>query len=424
MRSAIRPVRLTANLDNQSRRSAAPAKWRILPGLAALIALAANSVAVMAGGLPEIRSSPANPVPSCVSPERLMAFVATRNTKLQPKFATIAATYRELGESTHVRWDYAFFQMLLETNYLMYKRGDGSSGDVGLAQNNFAGIGASGGGVPGDTYLDVRTGVLAHLQHLVAYSGERVERPVAQRTREFQGDIIESSRKLKRPVTFTDLSHRWAADREYARNIETVAELYRKGACGTVAALAAEKPRPALALPSKLGAGGLTGMPRPAARTPLVRTVWQRGDPVPPVPRLAEPRRSAALPVATPLLPLPELKAPPAELSSAPVEAVNPANSGVARFAYAARAGLGAAVMKTPAACRIFSASYGGEAAVLIKHQVGGETRLTTVAVNAEQTQTMTASFLGEHAPDGEVVGHYDSLPAAVAAARALCRAG
>ncbi|MFX8836705.1 hypothetical protein ABTM80_19090, partial [Acinetobacter baumannii] len=88
----------------------------------------------------------------------------------------------------------------------------GSSGDVGSGQNNFAGIGATGGGVPGDRYSDVRTGVVAHVQHLVAYSGEHVDRPVATRTREYQNDIIEISRKLGRRVTFADLSRRWAVD--------------------------------------------------------------------------------------------------------------------------------------------------------------------------------------------------------------------
>ncbi len=51
-----------------------------------------------------------------------------------------------------MRWDYAFFQMAVETNFLSFKRGDGSWGDVKPAQNNFAGFGTTGGGVPGDSY--------------------------------------------------------------------------------------------------------------------------------------------------------------------------------------------------------------------------------------------------------------------------------
>ena len=110
--------------------------------------------------------------------------------------------------------------MLLETNYLSYKTGSGRPGDVDPRQNNFAGIGTTGGGVPGDSFPDVSTGVLAQMQHLIAYSGERVARPLAQRTREKQDEIIELSLALHRPVRFSDLTNRWAKDRNYAKSIE------------------------------------------------------------------------------------------------------------------------------------------------------------------------------------------------------------
>ena len=121
--------------------------------------------------------------------------------------------------------------MLLETNYLSYKRDSGRQGDVGPRQNNFAGLGATGGGVPGDSFPDVSTGVLAQMQHLLAYSGERVAKPLAPRTREKQDDIIALSRALRRPVRFDDLTNRWAKDRNYAKSIEWVAERYRSANC-------------------------------------------------------------------------------------------------------------------------------------------------------------------------------------------------
>ena len=77
-----------------------------------------------------------------------------------------------------MRWDYAFFQMAVETNFLTYRKGNGRWGDVNPKQNNFAGLGTTGGGVPGDSYPDVDTGVLAQIQHLVVYSGERIDDPV------------------------------------------------------------------------------------------------------------------------------------------------------------------------------------------------------------------------------------------------------
>lgn len=429
-----------------------------------LIAAAAAGPA-RAASPPEIRSSPTNRVPACVTPDRLMAFVATRNTNLAPKFTGIALAYRDLGEAWHIRWDYAFYQMLLETNYLMYRRGDGNAGDVGLTQNNFAGIGATGGGVPGDRYPDVRTGVLAQMQHLVAYSGERVERPVAQRTREYQGDIIEISRKLGRPVTFADLSRRWAADRGYGKNIETVAELFRRTHCNgaPLAPLKEARAMTTLPPPSKLGAPAdrdtqagsaapVAGADAQPARSSLVRTIWRRGDPIPPAPRLAEPRPAAvvaAAPVvaaedtaAAPALPPPALVRPPAVISAAEVRRNEAAAAtGAGRFAIAAKGAMGSigatavsppaqarlepqAAPQSPPVCRIYSASYGGSRAVLIRSQAGNETRLTAVMVEEAASQSMAASYVATHALGGQVLGTYGDKDAALTAARQLCPQG
>ena len=397
------------------------------------------------GNLPDIRMSAANRVPACVTPERLMAFVITRNRQLAPKFAQIAATYRDQGERARVRWDYAFFQMVLETNYLMYRRGDGSSGDVGQAQNNFAGIGATGGGVAGDQYPDVRTGVLAHMQHLVAYSGERIEQPVAKRTREAQGDIIEVSRKLGRPVNFADLARRWAVDRGYAKNIETVADLYRRNHCpegvDAVAIPAGFKPRTAFAAPNKLGAGAVAGngpvpAPQPAIRVggeDKVRTIWRRGDPVPPAPQLVTARPPAATVEPTVGDAAPVVRAEPVVLAEAVphVEVVEDSKregfavSGVARFALAAEAGAAAGHLQMPAVkpapCRIYSASYGGTRTLLIQAKTVAETRLTAVTVSEAQGRGMTESYIADHAPGAVVLGDYASKDDALVAARGVC---
>ena len=70
---------------------------------------------------PAIRLSASNQVPACVTPSRLMAFLATRNKRLNPNFREIAEWYRYHGESWQVRWDYAFYQMAIETNFLTYR---------------------------------------------------------------------------------------------------------------------------------------------------------------------------------------------------------------------------------------------------------------------------------------------------------------
>src|SRR5262245_8280146 len=108
--------------------------------------------------LPEIRVSAASQgVPACVTPSRLMHHLTQRTRDLDPRFRDIARYYKLHGDALGIRWDYAFYQMLLETNYLSFKTDSGRPGDVNARQNNFAGIGATGGGVPGDSFPDVST---------------------------------------------------------------------------------------------------------------------------------------------------------------------------------------------------------------------------------------------------------------------------
>jgi Mannosyl-glycoprotein endo-beta-N-acetylglucosaminidase len=196
-----------------------------------------------------------------------------RTRNLDPRFRDIARYYKLHGDALGIRWDYAFYQMLLETNYLSYKTGSGRWGDVDPRQNNFAGIGTTGGGVPGDSFPDVSTGVLAQMQHLVAYSGERVAKPLAQRTREKQDEIIGLSLALRRPVRFDDLTNRWAKDRHYAKSIEWVAERYRQANCTETGAplrpaeddIPAERQRVAGLAPPALNAQSLPAAPPRAA---------------------------------------------------------------------------------------------------------------------------------------------------------------
>jgi len=53
--------------------------------------------------------------------------------------------------------------MIHETGYGMY------GGDVVPEQNNFAGIGATGGGAPGIAFPTAEAGVMAQVAHIVAY---------------------------------------------------------------------------------------------------------------------------------------------------------------------------------------------------------------------------------------------------------------
>lgn len=86
----------------------------------------------------------------------------------------IAQLYVEWGYRFGIRADLAFAQMLVETNYLRYCHScdpaNYAPGDVHPRQNNFAGIGATGGGNPGNSFATPELGVIAHYAHLAWYA--------------------------------------------------------------------------------------------------------------------------------------------------------------------------------------------------------------------------------------------------------------
>ena len=84
-----------------------------------------------------------------------------------PDIATFCAIVTEEATAEGVRADVVFAQMMVETGWLRF------GGDVKVEQFNFAGLGATGNGVPGNSYADVRTGVRAQVQHLKAYACEQ-----------------------------------------------------------------------------------------------------------------------------------------------------------------------------------------------------------------------------------------------------------
>ena len=201
----------------------------------------------LAGSLPPIIASAGNEVPACVAPDALMDFVAATNAArsaqgvIESRFDNIAQLYQSIGtcvsrppeKCVAVRWDYAFFQMLIETNYLTFHRPDGAPAGVPASDNNFAGLGATVSGLPGEHFEDIKTGVLAHLQHVLMYSTMRIPQPVAKRTRRVQSDVQDIMRRLHRPVTFADLAREWTGTDKntYGRDMQRLAEKYAQRYC-------------------------------------------------------------------------------------------------------------------------------------------------------------------------------------------------
>jgi hypothetical protein len=149
------------------------------------------------------------PIMSCGSAQihdLVLFFLETNPQADISEVSGIAQLYIEEAAVEGVNHDVAFCQMCIETNYLRF------GGDVRRRQNNFGGIGATGNGVPGDSFDSVRMGIRAQIQHLKAYGGRkrlrrRLVDPRFQRVRRGSAPYVEN------------LSRKWAADPEYGAKI-------------------------------------------------------------------------------------------------------------------------------------------------------------------------------------------------------------
>ena len=201
-------------------------------------AVAISLYAAPASGavLPVVETGIRNQVPECVTPERLMAFLARRNPGFDRRFSRLAWHYARHGSALGVRWDVAFFQMMVETAGLTFRRGDGRPGDVRPAHNNFAGLGAVGDGRPGEMFATPSDGVRAHLEHVLHYAGRAIRNPVALRTRKVQEWRVLAPwhRQFQgRRITYSDLARRWSPGNvAYLETIIRLAQQFQAGYCG------------------------------------------------------------------------------------------------------------------------------------------------------------------------------------------------
>ena len=81
-----------------------------------------------------------------------------------PDIDTFCTIVIEEADAEGVRGEVVFEQAMLETGWLQF------GGDASAGQFNFSGLGTTGGGVAGNSFPDVRTGIRAQVQHLKAYA--------------------------------------------------------------------------------------------------------------------------------------------------------------------------------------------------------------------------------------------------------------
>ena len=104
-----------------------------------------------------------------VSKKQAVAYIKQTNPKvcLACSVEELVDFYWQEAEREEVRPDLALAQSLVETGTYAY------GGDVHHNQNNFCGLGTTGGGVKGATFKTPELGVRAHIQHLLAYTQKK-----------------------------------------------------------------------------------------------------------------------------------------------------------------------------------------------------------------------------------------------------------
>ena len=126
-----------------------------------------------------------------------------------PDVRTFFSILCEEAAAEGVRAEVVFAQAMLETGWLQF------GGDVKVGQYNFAGIGATGNGNPGNSFADVRTGLRAQVQHLKAYaSTDPLNNPCVD-------PRFHYVRRGSAP-TMEQLSSKWATDSGYGQSLSRI----------------------------------------------------------------------------------------------------------------------------------------------------------------------------------------------------------
>ena len=139
------------------------------------------------------------------TPEQMVNFINKRNP--DPKInctvkQLVHLYYLEAGREG-IRPDIALCQAIKETGAWGY------GGDVIPEQNNYCGLGTTGGGVKGEFFATPQLGVRAHIQHLLSYTSKRPPReeivdPRYELIKKFRPQIFGKLTK------WTDLNGVWA----------------------------------------------------------------------------------------------------------------------------------------------------------------------------------------------------------------------
>ena len=227
----VKPLRTFGGFvgrSNNKRRVLTGGLMKRLFGASLTIALAAVfGTSALAAELPEVKLSASNKVPQCATPGRLMAYLQSRNPRLD---RVSRASPRSTCATAKAR--HPLGHRLLPDDP-GDRRACGSAATCGRRRTirRARRLGRRG---RGESFADVSTGVKAHLQHLLMYSGEHIDNPVADRTRKVQewGVLTDWQKSIDGPMTYTLVAKQWApTSRNYVRDVTTITDEFYSEFC-------------------------------------------------------------------------------------------------------------------------------------------------------------------------------------------------
>jgi hypothetical protein len=314
--------------------------------------------------------------------------------------------------------------------------------------------------VRGESFPDIKTGVQAHLEHLLLYAGHPVDEPVAERTRNVRewGVLTPWQRTFTRPINYSDLAAKWApGTKAYSRMLETVADRFNAEVCNEA------DPQPELLQEARASLAKTPASTKTAATEPqrpsgadLARRALDQAKAEgndrryalgaatppaaapppapfkvlnPPRPETTEPSAAA---VATAQQPVSHASA---ALMKSPAAKTGPAENAAAkapvRTASAATAATGSKSLTDAATapasgqkCRVWTASYGGQKAIIIRSVADQVVNFTVLDVNEGSEGREAQAFISAYAKNGKIAGEYPTQAQALDKAFELCPEG
>lgn len=132
----------------------------------------------------------------------------------------IVDLYYQEASREGFRWDIVFCQALLETGFFRF------GGTVVPAQNNFCGLGTTSATVQGAWFPTPRDGVRAHVQHLMAYTTDRLPATPVIDPRYY---LVHKGKVQNGFYTrWSQLNGKWATGSYYAEKILNLHEQMKK----------------------------------------------------------------------------------------------------------------------------------------------------------------------------------------------------